>query len=65
MLLKSTLLSLPTYYLSLFSIPSHLSNRLEKLQRISYGADWGMSSSFTWWIGLPCVPNCLWRFWGA
>ena len=32
-LLKSTLSSLPTYYLSLFTIPSHVANKLEKSQR--------------------------------
>ena len=32
-LLKSTLLSLPTYYLSLFTIPQHVVDRLEKIQR--------------------------------
>ena len=32
-LLKSMLSSLPTYYLSLFTIPSHVANKLEKIQR--------------------------------
>ena len=32
-LLKSTLSNLPTYYLSLFTIPSHVANKLEKIQR--------------------------------
>ena len=32
-LLKSTLSSLPTYYLSLFTIPSHVANEIEKMQR--------------------------------
>ncbi len=32
-LLKSTLSSLPTYYLSLFTIPNHVAERIEKLQR--------------------------------
>ena len=32
-LLKSTLSSLPTYYLSLFPIPQHVADRLEKIQR--------------------------------
>ena len=30
-LLKSTLSSLPTYYLSLFTIPQHVANRLERI----------------------------------
>ena len=32
-LLKSTLSSLPTYYLSLFTIPMHVANKIERLQR--------------------------------
>ena len=32
-LLKSTLSSLPTYFLSLFTISTHVANRIEKLQR--------------------------------
>ena len=32
-LLKSMLSSLPTYYLSLFTIPSHVANKIEKIQR--------------------------------
>ena len=32
-LLKSTLSSLPTYFLSLFTIPTHVANKVEKLQR--------------------------------
>ena len=31
-LLKSTLSSLPTYFLSLFTIPKHVAERIEKLQ---------------------------------
>ena len=33
MLLKSMLSSLPTYFLSLFTIPTHVANKIEKLQR--------------------------------
>ena len=33
MLLKSTLSSLPTYFLSLFIILTHVANKIEKLQR--------------------------------
>uniref|UniRef100_A0A2N9EU99 ubiquitinyl hydrolase 1 n=1 Tax=Fagus sylvatica TaxID=28930 RepID=A0A2N9EU99_FAGSY len=33
MLLKSTLSSLPTYYLSLFTIPVSVANRIERIQR--------------------------------
>lgn len=32
-LLKSMLSSLPTYILSLFTIPTHVANKIEKLQR--------------------------------
>ena len=32
-LLKNTLSSLPTYYLSLFTIPSHMTNKIKKIQR--------------------------------
>ena len=32
-LLKSTLSSLPTYYLSLFTIPQHIANKLKRIQR--------------------------------
>ena len=33
MLLKSTLSSLPTYFLSLFTIPTYVTNKIEKLHR--------------------------------
>ena len=33
MLLKSTLSNLPTYFLSLFTIPTLVANKIEKLQR--------------------------------
>ena len=32
-LLKSTISSLPTYYLSLFTIPTRVANKIERLQR--------------------------------
>ena len=32
-LLKSTLSSLPTYFLSLFTTPTHVANKIEKLQK--------------------------------
>jgi hypothetical protein len=32
-LIKSTLSNLPTYFLSTFSIPASVANRIEKLQR--------------------------------
>jgi hypothetical protein len=42
-LISNTLSNLPTYYLSLFSIPVGVSNMLERLQRIFYGMILGMS----------------------
>ena len=33
MLLKNTLSSLLTYFLSLFTIPTHVANKIEKIQR--------------------------------
>jgi hypothetical protein len=43
MLLKSTLSSLPTYYLSLFTVPISMANRLEKLRRQFL---WGAKEEF-------------------
>ena len=37
MLIKSTLSSLPTYFLSLFPIPIDVANHIEQLQQIFYG----------------------------
>ena len=34
MLLKSMLLSHPTYYLSLFTIPTYVANKIEKMQSV-------------------------------
>ena len=54
-LLKSTLSSLPTYYLSLFVIPVAVVDRLECIQRNFYG-DLQMSvSNVFWWLGRRCV----------
>ena len=44
MLLKNTLSSLPTYYLSLFTIPTHVANKIERLQSDFL---WG-TPSYTW-----------------
>ena len=38
---KSTLSSLPTYYLSLFTIPKHVLRELSNSNVTSYGVDWG------------------------
>ncbi|XP_075665589.1 uncharacterized protein LOC142635288 [Castanea sativa] len=42
-LLKSTLASLPTYFLSLFTIPTHIANKIERLQRDFL---WGDSKTY-------------------
>ena len=52
-LLKSTLSSLPNYYLSLFTIPFNVVNRIERLQR---------SIGTTWCDGIRCA--CLGLMWG-
>ena len=59
-LLKSTLSSLPTYYLSLFTIPLHVTNKIEKLQRdflwggfegTFSGVEQGVCTYGEWWFG--------------
>ena len=45
-LIKSTLSSLPTYFLSLFPIPVRDANRLEKLQREFLWCEMGESTKF-------------------
>jgi hypothetical protein len=45
-LLKSTLSSLPTYFLSLFTIPKHVAERIERLQR-NFLVGWEMALSIT------------------
>ena len=51
-LLKSTLLSLPTYYLSLFTIPKVVATRLEHIQR-----------NFLWGLSVECFkyPLVAWE----
>ena len=45
-LLKSILSSLPTYYLSHFTIPIHVANKIEKMQRdFLWGGMWEESKS--------------------
>ena len=63
-LLKSTLSSLPTYYLSLFTIPTSVANRIEMLQ---WNFLWGgleRSSSTTWWDGIRYALLWLMEGWG-
>ena len=52
-LLKSTLSSLLTYFLSLFTIPTHVANKIERLQR-----DFLWGDSKTHWVGWDkvCAP---------
>ena len=52
-LLKSTLSSLPTYYLSLFTIPMHVANKIEKLQRNFL---WGDSKTHLVGWDKVCAP---------
>ena len=56
MLLKSSLSSLPTYFLSLFTIPKSVAARLESIQRNFL---WGLLrgvSNILWWPGKMCLP---------
>uniref|UniRef100_A0A2N9JBN0 Reverse transcriptase zinc-binding domain-containing protein n=1 Tax=Fagus sylvatica TaxID=28930 RepID=A0A2N9JBN0_FAGSY len=59
-LLKSTLSSLPTYFLSLFTIPSSVAHRIEKLQRdFLWG---GMGNDFKHHLvgwDKVCVPKAI------
>ena len=52
-LLKSTLPSLPTYFLSLFTIPTHVANKIEKLQRDFL---WGDSKTHLLGWDKVCMP---------
>ena len=52
-LLKSTLSSLPTYFLSLFTIPTHVANKIEKLQRDFL---WGDSKTQLLGWDKVCLP---------
>jgi len=53
MLLKSTLSSLPTYFLSLFIIPTYMANRIEKLQKDFL---WGDSKTHLMRWDKVCTP---------
>ena len=52
-LLESTLSSLPTYYLSLFTIPTHVANKIERLQRDFL---WGDSKTHLVGWDKVCAP---------
>ena len=50
-LLKSTLASLPTYFLSFFTFPTHVANKLRGCKGISCGR----TPRLIWWDGTRCV----------
>ena len=52
-LLKSTLSNLPTYYLSLFTIPTHVANKIERVQRDFL---WGDSKTHLVGWDKVCAP---------
>ena len=52
-LLKSTLSSLPTYFLFLFTIPTHVANKIESCK----GTSCGVTLRHICWVGIRCV--CL------
>ena len=55
-LLKSILSSLPTYYLSLFTIPTYVANCLEMLQRnLFFWWSWEMNLVFHL---VECITVC-------
>ena len=51
--LRSTLSSLPTYFLSLFTIPTHVTNKIERLQRDFL---WGESKTHLVGWDKVCAP---------
>ena len=53
-LLKGTLSSIPTYFLSLFTIPTHVANKIEKLQRDFL---WGDSKTHLLGWKKVCMPK--------
>ena len=58
-LLKSTISSLLTYFLSLFTIPQVVAARLERIQRNSFGETLSMFLNVLWLLGRRFV--CCWR----
>ena len=53
MLLKSTLFSLPTYFLSIFTNPMHVANKIERMQRDFL---WGDSKTHLVGWDKVCAP---------
>ena len=51
-LIKSTISSLPTYFLSLFPLPVSIANKLEKIGGVIME-----NTNSTWLIGLHCVSQ--------
>jgi hypothetical protein len=47
-LIKSTLSNLPTYFMSLFPLPTSVANRIEKLQRDFLWGGMGEEVKFHW-----------------
>ena len=64
MLIKSTFSSLPTYFLSLFTIPKVVAARLEIFREIFCGGLLRGVSSILWWLGKMCVYLLRWVVWG-
>ena len=62
-LLKSTLSSLPTYFLSLFTIPKAVAARLESIQRNFPGVLPRGVSNTLWWLGKRSVYPSNWAVW--
>ena len=59
-LLKSTLSSLPMYFLSLFTFPKAVAARIESTQRnFLWGSSEG-SFKYLWWLGKMCVYRLNW-----
>ena len=55
-LIKSTISSLPTYFLSLFPLPVSIANKLKKIFLGGGGVIMENTNS-TWLIGLHCVSQ--------
>ena len=54
-LIKSFLSSLLTYFLSLFTIPTSVANKIEKLRRDFLWEGMGVTLSNIWFDGIKCV----------
>ena len=63
MLLKSTLSSLPTYFLSLFTISKAVELDWKVFKGIFYGGLLRGVSNTLWWLGKRCVYLSRWVVW--